>query len=236
MSCPDQEAALAWLNRDALLHTDMLEALKRGLGFVAAAEEGGVLLSVDEGFCGMLSCEDLKTASRLLEGKRFPLLAVHQGPQETALCQSLGMETWMRCRQAVYQRPDPPPAGNEKIRPLTGEHLDFLLANYRKEDSEYLAWLLERGVLFGAFRDGKPVGFIGNHAEGSMGLLEVLPDYRRQGIGRALESFLIAKELEVGHLPYCQLLTDNAASLGLQKSLGMTIAEGTVIWLRSPLK
>ena len=228
------ETAKPWLSRDDLLHTDMREALRRGLGEVAAAEENGVLLSVDEGSCGMLSARDVETALRLLGGKRFPLLALHQPEQEAALCKSLGMETWMRCFQAVYLKPSPPPVGRERICRLTEEHLDFLIANYRSEEGEYLAWLLERGSLFGAFRDGQLVGFIGNHAEGSMGLLEVPRGWRRQGIGRALESFLIARELEAGHLPYCQLLTDNAASLALQKSLGMTIADGTVIWLRSP--
>ncbi len=97
-----EEAARAWLSRDALLHTDMTEALRRGLGEIAAATERGVLLSVDEGYCGMLSCADPETAARLLAGRHFPLLAVHQAEMERALCRELHMECWMRCRQAVY--------------------------------------------------------------------------------------------------------------------------------------
>ena len=62
----------------------MTEALRRGLGFVAAADEKGVLLSVDEGYCGMLSCADAETALRLLQGQDFPLLAIHQAGQERA--------------------------------------------------------------------------------------------------------------------------------------------------------
>ena len=104
--------------------------------------------------------------------------------------------------------------------------------NYRHEDSEYLSWLLERRALYGAFRNGELVGFIGKHAEGSMGLLEVLPAWRRQGVGENLERFLIARELEQGDVPYCQVFTDNQASLALQRKLGLTLAEGTVIWLR----
>lgn len=227
-----EDAALPWLKQDALLHTDMTEALRRNLGEVAAAEENGVLLSVDEGYCGMLSCRDGETALRLLEGRSFPLLAFHQPEQEQMLCHSLGMETWMRCRQAVYAGDSAPGPVEEDIRPLTGAHLDFLVKNYRQEDSEYLVWLLEREALYGAFREGTLVGFIGNHAEGAMGLLEVLPAYRRQGIGQALERFLIARELSLGHVPYCQVFTENVASLALQRSLGMIIADGTVIWLK----
>ena len=234
MSVSPDKAALPWLERDELLHTDMLEALRRGLGHVAAAEEEGVLLSADEGFCGLLSCRDGETALRLLEGRSFPLLAIHQPEQEALLCGKLGMETWMRCFQAVYERPVPPAFDPAGIRLLTEEHLDFLVANYRHEDSEYLAWLLERRALFGLFREGRLAGFIGKHAEGSMGLLEVLPAWRRQGIGQTLESFLIARELEQGNKPYCQLFTDNAASLALQKKLGMSLAKGRILWLRTP--
>lgn len=224
--------ARAWLSRDPLLHTDMTEALRRGLGEIASAADRGVLLSVDEGNCGMLSCADPETALTLLAGKSFPLLAVHQEELETVLCRELGMESWMRCRQAVYLHRKPPEETAEDIRPLGAEHLDFLLANYRREDSEYLAWLLERGALFGAFRAGELVGFIGKHAEGSMGLLEVLPAWRRQGVGESLERFMIARELERGNLPYCQVVFHNQASLALQRKLGLSLAEGAVIWLR----
>ena len=228
------EKARGWFSRDALLHTDMSEALARGLGEIAAASEDGVLISADDAFCGMLSCRDLEAALELLAGRSFPLLAIHQAELEGELCARLGLETWMRCRQAVYERTEPPAFDGSGIRPLTGEHLDFLTANYRQEDSEYLAWLLERGALFGAFREGRPVGFIGNHAEGGMGLLEVLPAWRRRGIGRELESFLIARELRLGHRPYCQVFPENAPSLALQRKLGLTVTEDLVIWLRSP--
>ena len=229
----DREAiARTWLSRDPLLHTDMAEALRRGLGVIASAAERGVLVSADEDSCGMLSCADFDTALTLLDGRRFPLLSIHQAELESPLCRELGMETWMRCRQAVYLGKEPPAATEEDIRPLTGEHLDFLQANYRHEDSEYLAWLLERRALFGAFREEKLVGFIGKHAEGSMGLLEVLPAWRRRGVGESLERFLIAREVERGNLPYCHVFTDNQASLALQQKLGLTLAEGSVIWLK----
>ena len=60
----------------------------------------------------------------------------------------------------------------------------------------------------------------------------LLPEYRRQGVARTLESFLIDRELEQGNLPYCQVFRDNAASLALQRKLGLQLAEGLVIWLR----
>lgn len=52
---------------------------------------------------------------------------------------------------------------------------------------------------------GKPVGFIGEHLEGSMGLLEILPGYRGKGYGTELESFMICHMLEKGQRPFARL-------------------------------
>lgn len=45
---------------------------------------------------------------------------------------------------------------------------------------------LRAGVMLGAFLRDRPAGFIGLHEEGSMGMPEVLPEFRRMGVARAL--------------------------------------------------
>ena len=51
-----EEKALEYLCRDTLLNIDMIECLRRGLCKTVRAGEDGVLLTVDEGSCAMLSC------------------------------------------------------------------------------------------------------------------------------------------------------------------------------------
>ena len=41
-------------------------------------------------------------------------------------------------------------------------------------------------MFFGAFVDGQLAGFVGEHSEGSMGMLEIFPAYRRRGLGYSL--------------------------------------------------
>ena len=103
--------------------------------------------------------------------------------------------------------------------------------NYKLEGEDYLRSLLERGQLFGGFLNDTMVGFAGRHAEGSIGLLEIFPPYRRQGFATVLERYMINQELALGHIPFGQVLTDNAPSLALQRSLGMTLSDGTLYWL-----
>ncbi|MFR8333203.1 MAG: hypothetical protein ACLU9S_13295 [Oscillospiraceae bacterium] len=40
---------------------------------------------------------------------------------------------------------------------------------------EYVEDRLKAGVIFGAFADGRLAGFVGEHHEGGMGMLEVFP-------------------------------------------------------------
>ena len=75
------------------------------------------------------------------------------------------------------------------------------------------------------------IGFIGEHLEGSMGLLYVFPEYRRRGYGAALQRHLISKTLEEGYIPFGQVEKDNHASLRLQKKIGMTQSDNLTVWM-----
>ena len=63
-----------------------------------------------------------------------------------------------------------------------------------------------------------------------MGLLEVLPNYRRQGIATLLQSYLTNLELSRGHIPYGQVFDGNEPSLALQRSLGYQRSAGLMYW------
>lgn len=80
-------------------------------------------------------------------------------------------------------------------------------------------------------KSGEFVGFIGRHPEGSMGLLQVFPEYRRQGYGEELESFMINRFLEEGRVPYAHIIVDNEKSMNLQKKLGYEVADKKIYWL-----
>ena len=89
---------------------------------------------------------------------------------------------------------------------------------------------MDRGML-GAFVDGKPAGFAGFHIEGAIGMLEVLPPYRRRGIGEALLRGVVSLALSRGQYAYGQVFTDNAPSLALQRKAGMAVSQEILFWL-----
>ena len=78
------------------------------------------------------------------------------------------------------------------------------------------------------------VGYVGRHREGSVGLLNVFPQYRRRGYGQELETFILNQVVAAGERPYCQIFEGNAASLALQAKLGWLLAEKPICWLFPP--
>ena len=124
------------------------------------------------------------------------------------------------------------PARLRLCAPTDGEMVK-IDATYALADMEELQHDRKRGNLFAAHDDsGSFVGYMGIHSDGSMGLLEVFPEYRRLGYAEELECFMIRKVLSRGLIPYAQIAPDNAASMGLQQKLGFLCAPATVwyVW------
>ena len=63
--------------------------------------------------------------------------------------------------------------------------------------------------------------------------LDVLPEYRGCGIGRALETYAVNISLEQGYTPFGQVVEDNLVSVKLQESLGLYFAKDKVYWVES---
>ena len=91
--------------------------------------------------------------------------------------------------------------------------------------------IIERQTLWIARMDEIPVGIIGCHLEGSMGLLVVLPEYRRKGYALQMESFLISTLQERGCYCFGQVVKGNHASEALQVKAGMQMDDQLQYWL-----
>lgn len=64
-----------------------------------------------------------------------------------------------------------------------------------------------------------------------MGMLYVFSEYRHKGFGMALETYLIAKTMENGYIPFAQIEKENQASLKLQDKIGMTKSNNLITWM-----
>lgn len=118
------------------------------------------------------------------------------------------------------------------IKTLTVDNVKQVASVYKLYDAteEITENILNKNML-GAFIDDKLVGFVGYHSEGAMGMLEVLPEYRKMGIGKILASSMINKVIDDGYTPFGQVFETNTASIELNKKLGFEFSVPDIIWL-----
>ncbi len=232
----EREQALTHLEGDKLRYLNLLELLRRGSGEVLYGAEDGVLLYDRCSTAYMLTAEHQAAADTMLGliPKTADLCVGHESWYLPALRERLGLKHGLVCHQVAWMEETPPEpySFSGEIRPLdTGwaakvsEHYSHDYAN-----EAYVVEVIERGML-GAFIGGELAGFVGTHDEGTMGLLEVFPQYRRRGVAEALHRAITRQVLAKGGYALGHVEVGNEASMALQKKVGMAVSEHLVYWV-----
>lgn len=226
----------AWLKKKKLHHMDMIELIRRGHAVLCDFTEGGALLQDKKSGAYLHTCTDRESGTRLLDclpASREPVMFVtHQECMRDVVEEKYGLRQHNSCVQAVYTRgvrlPVRPDAD---IRQLDVSWTGLIRQHYKLvQDEAYIRRALADGVMYGIFEQGELAGFIGMHEEGSMGMLEVFPEYRGRGYAVQLESHAVNRFLQSGFTPYCQVFDDNEISIRLQKKLGLYVTQEKVCW------
>ena len=227
-----------YLEENFAYHADMLDAFLEDGTKVIYSEEDGVMLRIGKHGPYAISAkteEAMEKMAKLIEEKRY-MAVVRPFKFLPKLFEIKGKPVEvMPCYQAAYKGKEPVPeyeVPGIEIKPLTEENLSFVCKNY-DDDEDYIKSRIEYGML-GAFDEsGNCAGFIGFHGEGSMGLLKVLPEYQRRGIGIALEAKNLNRRLSEGRIPFGHVVVGNEKSKGLQNKIGMEFSEKIVTWVFS---
>lgn len=215
----------AWVRRNPLHYGYLLDFFDRGARVEALTEDGITLYKPDIDIayvagkggdlsfldrCGLVLVEDPDTA-KVMEGGRpvFP------------------------CHQMIYTKKEPPVVHNPAVatRMLTQDDVAFVVENYHNPGAyeSHIRRRIQEGMV-GGMIDGQLSGFAGVHEEGCIGMLEVVPQFRRRGVAEVLEAQVIAMQMERGKWPYVHVLVGNTASEHLQKKLGLTVDETLLYW------
>ena len=228
------QRALSYLERDPLHTMDMLEPLRRGQARVEGLREDGALVYDGPSKTYFLAAESREAGDALCAGVEAPYLFVaHDRENAEFFRDKFGFRVAQECWPAAYLSKTPLPVpGDLDIRRLGQEHFSVVYDNYSTfSDADYVKARIREGVMHGAFQNGRLMGFIGMHAEGSVGMLEVLPQYRRRGVAAALMAYQANWCLEQGYVPFSQIFLGNEASLRLHQKVGYSISEKPLFWV-----
>lgn len=228
---PEQGSALEWLRRDATIRMGAVNSvLRRSAQLLWHGEDG---ISLRDGISHIHYL--FGSGAEHLGSRPADALFVTDSASADVLMRRYGL-SGRRFLQMCYPGLTPPGGGAEarlRIAPPTDEELVRIDETYALADLDDLRRDRARGGLFaGHDAEGAFVGYMGTHDDGSMGILEVFPEYRRRGYAEEMERFILAKVLADGGTPFCQIAEDNAASLALQRKLGLVAAPGYVWYIR----
>lgn len=212
----------------------LARVLKRGTGEILAEADRLMLVRDSVSGAYMLACKDMEAGLALLD--RFAdrdcrLLMVSDYELGKAAFARCGFSEKLECFQVAYYGEKPKPDPRLTVRTAEEGDLALLAEHYQMISEEELAAVVRRRSILLGYAQDRLVGFVGEHLEGSMGLLYVFPEFRRRGYGAALQTQLIAGTMEQGFIPFGQVEKDNRSSLRLQKKLGMTQSENLTVWM-----
>ncbi len=229
-----REEALNYLNKNRLLNISMIEPICRGKAEILRVDAEGVLLRVVPENIYMLSADNPKKGMELLEEiTTMDLIQVHQEFMIEPVKAKYGKEQANVCDQFVYTGKEPLALKPDTdVRKLDESYHGVIMEHYHTVDEpDYIRELLRQGVMHGIFVENQLAGFAGMHSEGSIGLMEIFPEYQRRGLATELQKFMINFVLEKGWVPFGQVMDGNERSLGLQRKLGMECAGSRVAWI-----
>ncbi len=222
----------------------MMESLSRGRADILYTDFRGrdtavLLYDRKAGIC-MMTALDRETGERMAElipGDTRMLLVSEPFLRDILL--KAGYALFGEFGQFLYTRKETLPVKHREIRTLSEGDIGYVSKWYGTEgpglDDEYVRERISAGAMYGAFLEGRQVGFVGIHDEGSLGMLFVEESFRGRGIGASLEAWAVNCMLEKGWIPYGHVAEGNEASARLQERLGFYKAEKSFWWLEKVL-
>lgn len=226
------------LSKDFLLNVDMLECIRRGSAEILWASDEAVLLIDIPSQIYILSVNNTEIAKNLINTlpNHLNLIVTHDKFSFDLLNKKFNFNETMICYNTVYTKKTPIKILNSivEVKALTLEHKDIITKKYSKidmVDTNYIENRLKANVMLGTFINNNLCGFIGNHEEGSIGMLEVFPEYMGKGIGSTLQIAATNYALANKRYAYGQVIEANVASTALQKKLDFQFSKSKVYLL-----
>ena len=207
--------------------------IERGTAEIIEEGEDFLFLydSVSETY--MLACDDAEAGKALLdkyEDRGYELIETTCKEAAEYACDRFGFDNCLECWQFAYLGEAPEPEQRLRMRTAELSDLPALTKVYDQISEDEMARDIRLGNVLLAYEGDKLAGFIGEHLEGSIGMLYVFPEFRRKGYAAALENAEFAKMIRQGFIPFGQVITGNTASYNLQKKRGLTEAGKLVYW------
>lgn len=231
-----REEAQAFLARNPLDHAKAIESLRRGNGWIEAAGPWGVVVHDLPSDTWFVMARDADAVDPLVAGLHgVSQCEVFPAEGEPAIARRFGLKADAHYVMAVARtgwRAQAPAVAGAEISPVGPSSPDLDL--YPESGRAYARARARDGTLWAAKLEGATAGFVGLHDDASMGLLHVLPGWRRRGLGTMLLTRMTARVLAGAPVACSQIEAGNGASIRLHRRAGLQVGEGLTAWMGTP--
>ena len=230
-----KSGAISRLSQNYRRNICLIEVLKHDKDCrLLYAEDDGVIVTT---FDGIYLCDLLPTANKreIIESLTDVKVALATD-KETALLikEKFGIGIFKECYQNIWEGgliEEDKAFDVVELSPDV-ETVKTIVKIYRGGwNEETVVNAIKREGMYGVYIGESLVAFAGWHSELSLGMLEVLPEYRRQGIATAIGASLINATIKKGRVPFGHIVSDNFKSLNLSKKSGFSFYDGFVYWV-----
>lgn len=231
------ERAQAYIahSRDPRELVALSEAMRLGRGSCVVLADDGVVVRLAVPGDYLVGATSAEAAARLLgaAGAQLPSNGVI-ALQDASWADAVGLTPGQPLAYQMCVRTDAervPLKHTLGIEPLTADHLAVVCRHYKNLPKDFVARHLADGWVYGGYdATGALVGFVGEHDEGAIGMLEVFEGHRRRGYAWELEGFLVNRMLDEGRVPFAQVVVGNEPSFALQRKLGFAVLPRVQCW------
>jgi len=126
------------------------------------------------------------------------------------------------------------PKNKITITELSPNDASYLYMNFDYSEYTNVAYIKERinkSVSAAVRIQDKLVAWAAIHDDGAIGMLHVLPQFRRQGLAKEVTIYIINKLRGLGKLPFAHIEENNFKSINLVESLGF-VKDRSVHWAK----
>lgn len=151
------------------------------------------------------------------------------------LTQGKEVEWKLSCMKYIFPKNIKLPRNNCKVIKLSVDDVQYIYDNYeyKKYTSlEYIAERIVKDISFGIIEDNKLAGWIMIHDDGAIGLLNVLPAFRKKGYGYELILAMIKEVRKIDKISFLHIEEDNIKSTNLALKIGFE-KDRRVHWLKA---
>ena len=229
-----EKLALEYCYKNPILHMDIIVPIERGSAEIIYAKSDGVVIRETKSGAYLFALDGYDKSIEIFESlPKCHLYSVKDKNLANYIMSKTSLVDLMEATQFANIEKKKLESGNKlTIKVLDEKYLDFILEHYKGvSDPNYIISRIADREVYGGFFEGELCGFIGFHAEGSMGILYILPKFRGKGFATELQIFMNNLMIDMGFVPYGQVEISNNESSGLQQKLGFTASKEFVYWI-----